>query len=191
VPQINLLKQTRNTTGFPERFPHYLAMFFVVVLLGILGYYTWLFVRIRFVTNETAAVEATIRSNQAKIVNFERHHELLTRQGQLKELTALIQNHIHWDFFLPELARITLNTASYTQVGVLSDGNVSLNVTVPDYRNVDKYLQVFDSPFFNEHFSNVSIGSLSQTQSDEGLVTTFDAQMKFNTGMLKYNFRKK
>lgn len=188
MPQINLLKQTHRNTDWQDKAPSLLVKIFAVVLLVVIGYYIYLFLDARSLDNQTTEVRQKISSNQNKILNFNRHDELITRQGQLKELTNILQNHIYWTSFLPELAKVTLKTASYFSLNVLSDGNMALSVSVPDYRNVDKFIQVFDQPEFNKYFDSLRVGGVAQVQNSKGLVTTFDAKFKFNTEMLKYNF---
>lgn len=188
MPQINLLKQTHSTTNYADKLPGILVKVFGLILLLVVGYYVSLIMRVSSLSKRADELNRQIATMQQHIAEFTRKPELVTRQGQLKELNALIQNHIYWNSFLPELARVTLVTASYNGLDALSDGTMTLSSSVPTYAELDKYLQVFDRPEFNANFSDLKISGVNQMQDGDSASIAFRLSMKFNTAMLKYNF---
>ncbi len=186
MAQINLLKQ--NTTGaVTQKIPSLIAKLLGVVFIAAIGYYAWLFFEMRSVERQSKDIEQQISKEKGSIVEVKQRDELLTRQLQLKELGSLMQAHTYWSSLLPELAKVTLKTASYTSIHAANDGELSLVVNVPGVAELDKFLQVFDRSEFNENFSDVSIGSISKTQDQGSLYTTFEVRMKFNPALLRYS----
>lgn len=152
----------------------------VVVAVLVVLYYGYLRVQISRTRN---SIQSTIsKTNQLKsqAVSSKERGEVITRQGQLKNLNTLIKNHLYWSGMLPELARVTLKTASYSSITADSTGLLNMEVLVPDYTSADKYLQVFDLPQFNEQFSDVKVLSITKQQKDDQVQTSMKLQLKFN-----------
>lgn len=185
MAEINLLKQSAPKTSLVEYLPSFLTKFFVGVLLALVVYYGWVYVQGRSVAAETEKVQSEIAKEQQAISQKPRRDELITRQGQLSELERILEAHQLWSRLLPELGRVTLKTATYSTIKALSDGTMSVTVTVPSTADLDKFLQVFDDPRLSQNFSNLKVGSVTSVQKGGVLVTSFDVRMKFNPGLLK------
>lgn len=129
--------------------------------------------------------QAAISAFQNNINSNKQRKELVTRQGQIKNANTLISEHMSWSYLLPELARVTVQSASYTNIIATSTGALDLTVTVPSYAEADKYLQVFNLPEYNKEFSNVRIMSLVRAQQEDQLQTVMRLQLTYNPEFLK------
>lgn len=186
MPQINLLGQ--DTKRYSEQFargPLYAVRFFVFVFVVLIGVWGFLFIRTRMVNKLADTTQADIIAQQKKILSDERRRELLVRQGQLDSANRLLVSHEYWSRLLPELARVTVKTASYISFLAEANGQAHLKVTVPTYKDFDLYLQVFDLPEFNKVFSQVSVSSVSKFLQGDTQSVRFDVALKYNEEFLK------
>lgn len=159
-----------------------------VGLFALIIYYGWLNYSSSKLTKEILTTQQKLKQEANDALAISQRDEVLTRQLQLKTLQGAIGQHVYWSQLLPELARVTLKTASYTSLKVGDDSTLSLNASVPTLGDLDKYLQVFDRPEFNKYFSNVRIGGYSKAQGIEGGPgrLTFDVVMNFDPSVLSY-----
>jgi hypothetical protein len=105
----------------------------------------------------------------------------------LADLKKILANHLYWSkFFDKALPAITLKSATYTSIGVQSDGTITLQVSVPTYSDLDKFLQVFDIADFNKDFSDIQIQAISKSQDGNGLMTNFKIVAKYDTKSISY-----
>lgn len=186
MPQINLLGQEnthRNATLI--RLPLYLVRFFVLLFIVVLLYWAYLYVRVKLVVNKVAVAQADIIRIQKETLADKDRRELLVRQGQLSTLDKLLKDQQYWSKFLPELARVTLKSASYLSFSAGKDGTARMSVTVPTYREFDEFLQVFDLPQFNSKFSNVTVSSIGKYQQGDTQSVRFDVTMQYDVNFLK------
>lgn len=186
MPQINLLGQEnthRNATLI--RLPLYLVRFFVLLFIAVLLYWAYLYVRVKLVVNKVAVAQADIIRIQKETLADKDRRELLVRQGQLSTLDKLLKDQQYWSKFLPELARVTLKSASYLSFSAGKDGTARMSVTVPTYREFDEFLQVFDLPQFNSKFSNVTVSSIGKYQQGDTQSVRFDVTMQYDVTFLK------
>lgn len=186
MPQINLLKQKTNSQNFWEFFPSLLVKILVVVGLCVFAYYGWLVFKLHTANSELAKVQAQILSEKAIASGMADRNELLTRQLQLQQLDSLISKHVYWTHILPELARVTLKTAIYSQIQASAAGVITATGKVPTLGDLDKYLQVFNLPEYNANFSGVRLGSYHIVQDLTGTSVGFDIKMQYNTQLLRY-----
>jgi hypothetical protein len=56
---------------------------------------------------------------------------------------------------------------------------------VPSLEDLDKFLQIFDNPKFNENFTSVRVSALGKIKEDEKTTYRFDLRMKFNPQLIK------
>lgn len=83
---------------------------------------------------------------------------------------------------------MTLKTASYDSMQVNpADSSLQLTAEVPSLQELDKYMQVFDLPEFNNYFSNVRIGSFGTTQSASGNAVRFTVVMNYDPSLVQYH----
>lgn len=186
MPQINLLGQ--DTKRYSEQFargPLYAVRFFVFLFVALLCVWGFLFVRTRMVNGTVESTQADIVSQQKKILSDERRRELLVRQGQLDSANRLLASHEYWSRLLPELARVTVKTASYISFLAEANGEAHLKVTVPTYKDFDLFLQVFDLPEFNKVFSHVAVSSVGKFLQGDTQTVRFDVALKYNEDFLK------
>lgn len=170
-----------------ETLPGIFVKIMLVAALGVLAYYGWLVMQNKKVVKEVAEIKAEHAQNIATAMNLKKRDEVLTRQAQLKEFNSLLAGHLYWSNVLPELAKVTLKYAKYTNLRASADGTLELGVTVPTLDDLDKYLQVFDQAKFNENFSDIRIGGFSKVTDETGSQIKFDARMKYNGNLLKYS----
>jgi len=187
VAEINLLKQNVPKSGYGNNLPSLLVKFLVVLGVGLVGYWGFLYFNSRKVANEVESTQTALEAAKAQAVNFKDRNEILTRQAQLKTLDSLITGHPYWSHLLPALAKVTLKTSSYSAIRANGDGNIILSVRVPSLQDLDKYLQVFDLQQFNQNFSDVRIGAFHEEPNGQTTNIRFDVKMKYNTTVLNYN----
>lgn len=186
MPQINLLGQENtHRNAALTRLPLYLVRFFVVLFIAVLLYWVYLYVRVKLVVNKVAVAQADIIRIQKETLADKDRRELLVRQGQLSTLDKLLKDQQYWSKFLPELARVTLKSASYLSFSAGKDGTARMSVTVPTYREFDEFLQVFDLPQFNSKFSNVTVSSIGKYQQGDTQSVRFDVTMQYDVNFLK------
>lgn len=186
MAQINLLKQKSASQNFLEGLPALIVKLLVVVLIGVLVYYGWIYLKQRDVDGQIVELQERIAQSKQSVLENENRNELFTRQAQLQELDKLIEGHLYWSQLMPALANVTLKSANYSGLKILDDGEITLKVTVPDLVELDKFLQVFDLPSVNSKFSNVRIGSFHKVQDEDNTVLSFDVKMQYNPEILKY-----
>lgn len=191
MAQINLLKQSNNNEALSGIFSSVVVKVLIVVLVVLIGYYGWVAWQIRNTNNDIAQATKSIQDANQAIAGIQGKDELVTRQGQLKELGTIIANHPYWSAFLAELARVTLKTASYLSIQTLDDGHVSLIVSVPAMADLDKFLQVFNDPDFNQNFSDIKIDSVGTVQKADKIYYQFGVKMQYDTGLLQYSAQSK
>lgn len=186
MAQINLLKQKSTGSSLVEVLPTYLVWLFSVVLAGVLAYYGWLFYKMHSVSADISKTQDSITQTRNAIGQLKNTEELIARQQQLKALETLMDSHVYWSQLLPEIAKVTLKTASYSDLKMSSDGTVSLAVSVPTFEDFDKFLQVFDLPEVYANFNNVRVSSFNKIEGDNSTSIKFDVNMNFNQALLKY-----
>jgi hypothetical protein len=187
VPEINLLKQNTVSDSYVYLLPKIISRFLLFVLLGCVVYYGWLLFQINSTTASIEKTQQELQEVRTQANNQTNRDELLTRQLQLGQVETLINSHIFWSGFFPELAKVTLKTATYTSLKASTAGEVSLVVTVPNLSELDKFLQVFNNPKYNTNFYNVRIGEFHKVQHDNGTAINFDIRMNFNPAILHQN----
>ncbi len=186
MPQINLLGQ--DAKRYSEQFakgPLYAIRFFVFFFVVLICVWGFLFVRTRVITGKVMSTRAEVISQQNKILSDSRRRELLVKQGQLDSANRLLASHEYWSKLLPELARVTVKTASYISFFAEENGEAHLKVTVPTYKDFDLFLQVFDLPEFSNVFSHVSVSSVGKYLQGNTQSVRFDVVLKYNDEFLK------
>jgi hypothetical protein len=192
MANINLLSTTDNTgssASISRRLAHLIARLLALVLLAVFAYYGYLQYSARSTAKDLKEVKDKTTQAQRDALGNKDRLELITRQGQMQNLDKLIKGHVSWSYLLPELARVSLRSASYASVEAASSGKMILTVSLPDYREVDKYLQIFDLPEYNEQFSDVKVMSITKAQQGTVLVTQLKIQLTFNPEFLKNHFQ--
>jgi hypothetical protein len=139
----------------------------------------------RLNNKKLTSIQSDIKSAQSEALNNKDRNELVTRQEQLKNLDGLIKKHLYWSYLLPELARVTLKSAQYTEIEAKSDGKLNLAVTLPNYEEVEKFMQMFDLPEYNQQFSNVRILDINNVQTNTTLQTELRLELNFNPEYIK------
>ncbi|GEM_PF-780626 len=185
MAEINLLNQKSTShANIGNLISSIVVKAVLAILLGVVVYYGYLFYKIKTTEATIIQMQNKIKDNQEKIKNFDKRDEIITRQGQLKELKELYKNHLYWSKLIPELSRVTLRTASYLNFSATADGKVTLAAVVPDYASLDKFLSVFDLPEFNRCINDVKLLNISKSQRADTLETKFDLQLKYNPELI-------
>lgn len=186
MAQINLLDTEKKHNSLPwERLLSAIVKLLVVVLILVLVYYGYAYFRSKVLAENIYNLQNKIVEMQNKILRHPDRQELLTRQGQIKEIETLFKNHSYWSKLLPELARVTLKNATYLAFSGNQDGSAHLVVSVPSYTDFDQFLQVFDMPEFNENFSDVKITSVSKYLVGDVSGTKFEVNIKYDSDYIK------
>lgn len=187
MAQINLLKQAAPQRNLWTVLPKIFASVFLVVLIILAAYYGWKIIESKKIASNIINVQAQINEEKKTGLNMPKRDEVLVRQQQLQGVNEAVANHLYWTQLLPELARVTLKSASYSNIKVGTDGKISMTVKVPTIGDLDKYLQVFDLPAFNKNFSDIRIGGYYKVQGDDNSSTiNFDVLMKYNPDVIQY-----
>lgn len=186
MADINLLQTPGvETTTVAHRSTKLLSRLLMVVLLLIVVFYIYLQFDQWRTNRDIADTNSAIATAQSEALKNKSRGEVVTRQGQLKELDGLLKGHMYWSYLLPELARVTLRSAKYTAIDADSNGKLSLTVSLPSYDELEKFMQIFDLPEYNKEFSNVRILSINKTQLDNTLETVVRLELTFNPSYLK------
>lgn len=186
MPQINLLKQQSPGESFLKLLPSLLVKLFVVLVLVLLGYYAWLFIRIGKLESDIKTSEANYAETLKKVVTTKNRNEVYTRQLQLKQFKTLLSGHIYWTNFFPALGQVTLKSAYFSNITASKEGELTLTVHVPDLENIDQFMQIFNQPDFNKTFNALKIGDFRLVQTDQSRDFTFEAHLKFSPAILGY-----
>lgn len=186
MSEINLLHTDSKGSGVNTSFATTLLarLFLILVIIAVaiyavLYFYTWKN------SNSLKTVNAQVQKLETEALANKDRNELVTRQDQLSELETLISEHVYWSYLLPELSRVTLKSARYTKIEAGKDGKLSLAVNLPSYSDVEKYMQIFDLPEYNQQFSNVRISGISTVQKDEAIEVELRLQLTFNKEYIK------
>lgn len=186
MSEINLLQSRIEETGVSSnpfiKIIARLLMFLVVVAVGV---YVALLINSWLTKKKLADVNEKIQNVQSSAIANKDRIELVTRQEQLGELETLIANHKYWSVLLPELARVTLKTAKYSEINAKDDGKLDLTVKLPNYEEIEKFLQIFDLPEYNQQFSNVKIISINRVLTESRVETELTLQLTFNPEFIK------
>lgn len=186
MADINLLQNDTSTTGsIVGRGGFYVSRLLMVVLVAVIAWYGYLLFDGHKTSGSIKDTQAKISQAESEALNNEGRGELLTRQGQVKALDGLIENHLYWSYLLPELARVTLPSTKYTTVEADAAGKLSLSVSLNSYDDFEKFMQVFDLPEYNQQFSNVRVVSINKTQKDDTIETVVRLQLTFNPEFIK------
>ncbi len=186
MPQINLLGQDaqRNPAAFSKG-PVYIVRLFSVIFLLILLGWGYLFFKVRADKNELEKTEAQVEAVQKEILAMPTWREVIVRQGQIRAAEDLLAGQEIWSRLLPELARVTLKSASYISFSADANGVARMSVTVPSYKEFDQFLQVFDLPQFSSNFSRITVSSVGKYQQGDTQSVKFDIAAKYNQSFLK------
>jgi cell division protein FtsB len=182
---INLLGSQKKTTEYSKTISSFIAMALAVALVLVLIYYAYLFIGGRRTAAHITTLQEEITAAEAKIQSNVDKNELFTRQAQLKDLSVLLKDHIYWSALVPELARTTLRSAAFTSFSLKENGDVSMIVDVPSYAELDKFLQVFDLPEFNQNVSNVRVQSVVKVQRENSLRINAKVEFSYRISALK------
>ena|SRR3989344_3789535 len=186
MAQINLLKQSQpsglsNLGIFPV-----LSKFALLFALLLVAYYGVVYFQIKSANKQIVTLTERIAEQEKELAEIPRRNEVLTRQAQALEQDKLVSSHAYWSQLLPELAKVTLKQANYLSFRAVTDGGLNLSVRVPSIAELDKFLQVFNSPQLNKYFSDVKIGGINKVQEETESYVRVEAQLKYDPGLLKY-----
>ena len=158
-----------------------LVIIFVAVVIGygVAYFYSWR------TEKKLVDTKQQVEKLQVEALANKDRNELVIRQEQLAELETLIDQHVYWSYLLPELARVTLSSAHYANIEATKSGQLDLAVTLPSYAEVEKYMQIFDLPEYNQQFSNVRIVGIDTVQKETSIETLLRLQLNFNPEYIK------
>lgn len=185
MPQINLLDSEQKTSFRAKNYVWLSKIMGGVLVLVILAY-GFLYFQENSRQNKINEVREKTAAAQKQLADSADRKEVITRQGQLNALNPLLENHVYWSGLLPELARISLRQSRYVNIDSAGNGSMVLNVEMPSYADLDKFLQVFDLPEYNREFSNVRVLSINKEISESGLIAyAMRVQLSFRPDFIK------
>jgi hypothetical protein len=190
LAQINLLKQNNSSgadSGFKDGVVKIFVRLLLVVLVVLVVYDGWLFFQSKSIDGKISSVQTQIAGQTQQALDLTGRGELLTRQQQLKNLNTLVAAHVYWSQMFKPLADATLNTASYSNLQVGIGTNLILSAAVPSLTDLDKYMQVFNLPQFNQNFSDIRISGFTIAQGKNSSSVKFNVQMKYNPSLIQYH----
>jgi len=190
LAQINLLKQTNNSGaggGLKESSVKIFVRLFVVVFLALVIYYGWLFFQSKSIDGKISSVQTQISGQTQQALSLTGRGELLTRQQQLQNLNTLVAAHVYWSQIFKPLADATLNNASYSSFQVGTGNDLILSATVPGLTDLDRYMQVFNLPQFNQNFSDIRISGFTIVRGKNSSSVKFNVQMQYNPNLIQYH----
>lgn len=185
MAEINLLKQNSSGASFASALPSILAKFLIVVALGVVAYYGFLYLEDKKTASSVAKLQTEVANAKKDALNRPERYELLTRQGQLKEMASLSGNYEYFTKLFKPLADNTLKRAKYTAIKATNDGEVTLSASVPTLEDLDKYFQLFNTTSFSTNFSNVKVGGFYKVKEKDFEQYTFEIKMNFDPGLIK------
>jgi hypothetical protein len=185
MADINLLGTNNQGFNFARTGASWAVKILAAVLVLVLLYYGFLRLQISRTNGAIRDTQAKTSQLEADVLTGKNRGEVITRQGQVQNLNTLIKSHVYWSGLLPELAHVTLKSASYAGFTADTAGTLNLDIIVPNYAEADKYIQVFDLPQFNQQFSDVKILSISKIQTGSTVQTEMKLQLKFNPQFIR------
>lgn len=162
-----------------------LARLMMLLLFLSVAAYAGLYLLNYLSKNNLETTNTKIEQLQTQALASKDRNELVTRQEQLKQLDVLVDKHLYWSSLLPELARVTLKSARYSEITATSDGKLELSVLLPSYGDIEKFMQIFDLPEYNKQFSNVRIVGIDNTQTGTTIETKLRLELTFNPALIK------
>jgi hypothetical protein len=184
MADINLLGSDNQKTNFTQTSASLAIKILIGLLVLVILYYGFVKIRTSRARNSIVEVQSKTSQLKAEALGDKQRGELITRQGQLQNLEGLIKNHFYWSGLVPELARASLKSSSYTNFKMESSGVMSLDVVVPTYADADKYIQVFDLPQFSRQFSDVKVVSINKIQQGNSVQIELRLELKFNPAFI-------
>lgn len=186
MAEINLLNSERESHhSITASSKKWLLRLVTVIFVLAIAFYGYLFFNSWRTEKSIAKATKSVQEFQNTINNNSKRQELITRQGQLNAVNDLLDKHLSWSVILPELSRVTIRSAKYSNMDFSEGGSLELTVTLPSYAEADKYLQVFNLPQFNRQFSNVTVMSLTRGQDENLTETVLRLQLEYNIDFLK------
>jgi hypothetical protein len=184
MAEINLLKVPTANQSSMESVWGIVAKILAAFVVVVVAYYGYLYFKIKSINEQITTAQAGIAKAKSDALNMPGRHQFLVRQSQLKEFLSLSGAHVYYSRLLPLLANVTLKTAHYSNFNVSGQGKLTLSVTVPDLKELDKYLQVFNNPEVNKNFYNVRLGGFSKSTTANGEAYNFQIEMDYNMSPL-------
>lgn len=188
MADINLLQPEQiSSSTLIGRGEYFISRILMIILIVVVAGYGYLFFDESRSASNVDKTKAYIAQAQSEALNNKDRGELLTRQGQIKELNPIIKGHLYWSYLLPELSRVTLKSAKYTAIEADASGKLNLSVSLSSYEELEKFLQIFDLPEYNKEFSDVKVTSISKNQQEKtgSVETLVKLQLTFNPSYIK------
>lgn len=166
MQEINLLqnKVKDRTLQFERSNRMVIVLFSLIVLLefaGIGGLY--------LLTRSANAKTADIKVQNTQIQNAmnEDQKTLTTAQGvqaQLKNVQALLKNHIYWSEFLNQVSAITPTNVRFNGISSSADGKLHIDAVAASYQDIGRLLLSLDT---SDKFQDVKLHSISPSSGTE------------------------
>lgn len=186
MSEINLLKTTTTTeTNASSKITQIIIRVMIGLLIIVIGFYVFLLIAQWSVNKKITQANQALQQVQNDVINNKSRAEVIARQGQVKAANDIIANHSYWSRLLPELARVSLSSASYSSIEADEAGKLSLVVKVSSYSDLDKFMQIFDLPEYNKYFSKVRLSSVSKVQEEASIILSAVLELTFDQSFLK------
>lgn len=187
MPEINLLGSANNKGMIPpwQIIVRVLFVFAILAVVGVVAWYAYAFIEYRKTSNSIVTVGEEITSLQKEFLANPKRQEVLLKQGQLQEVNSLLDEHLMWSKFLPRLARTTLRSVRYIELEADNKGEITLVAEAPDYKDIERFLAVFDLAGLNEQFRNIKVVKIEKSTEGDVPAVQFTVTMSHKLGYLK------
>lgn len=188
MPNINLLGQNdqqKQQFTIKPSFGSALASLCAIALLAFVGFYGVISVQESRLVKQAEAEATAIEALRQTMMDSPQIREILVRQGQIKNFDKVMGGYSYWSKLLPELARNTLKTGSYTTISASTDNELRMSLLVSDFAEFDKFMQIFDKAPYNKNLYNVRVVSATQFQSDQQKGVKIEVELSINPDLIK------
>jgi hypothetical protein len=183
MADINLLQNSNLQSSGSQRLFKSLGAIGVTLLALSIVIYVGLFLlslRTQAQTDEVVKARTEIEN---KIKQQENYTPLVTRQEKAKNLKTLLDNHLVWSDVVPNFAKYTLNTATFTKFAANVDGTTTISGTVPSFEELSKMMKAFQMGS-NDYIKDVKLTSVALGSETDNNIT-YSIKVTFNSEKLK------
>lgn len=137
-----------------------------VVSIGLIFYDQGIAKQIKQTDEQIVLLEDSFKDLKTK------EDEALVWSNKVEAIGALLERHIYWSKFFPELEKVTIPDVYYTSIGATSDGYVILTASASSYTALARQYIVLQNN--QEVFPEMQISGI--TGSERGVI--FNIQLK-------------
>jgi len=175
---VNFLPEGMNLLPLKKlRFYFGLSAIICVIILA-LGYFG-INLANQFLEKQSQEINQQLEEAEASYAKLiAKEEEAAKWSKRVAVISSLLENHVYWTKFFQYLEKTTIPDVYYTNIGISSDGLVTLTGQATNYTTVARQYQVFLNN--SEIFPKVTLGGFSGGDQGKGGVG-FNVQLKLAT----------